>query len=62
MKKAWVAPYGERFLIPNDDSQGLMNSTFQSHEFDFSLEINESDLKKVNELHGKHTMMSQQQK
>ena len=49
MKKAWVAPNGERVLIPKDDDQGLMISAFHSHEFGFSLEMNESDLKKVNE-------------
>ena len=46
-----VAPNGERVLIPKDDGQGLMISAFQSCEFGFGLEINESDLKKVNEWH-----------
>jgi len=50
-KKAWVAPNGEKVLIPKDDDQGLMISAFHSHEFGFSLEMNESDLKKVNEWH-----------
>jgi hypothetical protein len=46
--KSWVAPNGERVLVPKDDGQGLMISTFQSREFGFGLEISDEDLKKVN--------------
>jgi hypothetical protein len=48
-KSAWVAPDGQRVLVPKDDGQGLMISAFQSREFGFGLEISEEDLKKVNE-------------
>ena len=47
-KSAWVAPDGQRVLVPKDDGQGLMISAFQSREFGFCLEISEEDLKKVN--------------
>ena len=63
MKKAWGASNSKRVLIPKDDGQGLLISTFQSREFGFSLETNEGDLKKkwTNGIAGKNTMMSQQQ-
>jgi hypothetical protein len=48
-KSAWVAPDGQRVLVPKDDVQGLMISAFQSREFRFGLEISEEDLEKVNE-------------
>ncbi len=48
-KSAWVAPNGTTSLVPKDDGQGLMISTFQSHEFGFGMEICEEDLQKINE-------------
>ncbi len=48
-KSAWVAPDGQRVLVPKDDGQGHMISAFQSREFGFGLDICEEDLKKVNE-------------
>jgi hypothetical protein len=47
-KSAWLAPDGQRVLVPKDDGQGLMIYAFQSRQFCFGLEISEEDLKKVN--------------
>jgi hypothetical protein len=31
--KFWMAPDGERVLVPKDEVQGLMTSAFQSRDF-----------------------------
>ena len=44
----WVGHNGEVPLVPKDKGARLMISTFQSHEFSFSMELSAEDLAKVN--------------
>jgi hypothetical protein len=46
---AWVAPDGTVTIIPKDDGQELMISTFQSHEFCFRMDITDEKFQKINE-------------
>jgi hypothetical protein len=48
-KKYWVAPDGQRVLVPKDEGQGVMVSAFQSREFGFGLELTPEQLNVVNQ-------------
>jgi len=46
-KKSWVGSNGKCTLIPKDDGQGVMISTFQSREASFGLELLDEQLTEV---------------
>jgi hypothetical protein len=45
---SWVAPDGTRGLLPKDEGQGVMVSSFVSREFGYGMEITPADLHKIN--------------
>ena len=45
----WIGPKGERALLPKTTGSGIMISAFQSREFGFGLDIEEEDLRGINE-------------
>ena len=47
--KCWIGPSGETPLMPKTDGQGLMVSAFTSREFGFGYDLNETQLKIVND-------------
>jgi hypothetical protein len=47
-KKHWKAPNGTVILLPKDDGQGVMISSFQSQEFGFRVQINNQELTLIN--------------
>ena len=47
-KKSWVGPNGECALIPKNDVQSIMISSFQSRELGFELELLDEQLTEVN--------------
>ena len=48
-KKSWTSPDGTRPLIPKDEGQGLMLSSFVSREFGYGYDISNEILSKINE-------------
>ena len=46
-----MGPNGETVLIPKDDGQGEMFSSFQSQEFGYGLDLTNGQLKQVSEFH-----------
>jgi hypothetical protein len=48
-KKNWSSPDGTQPLIPKDEGQGLMLSSFVSREFGYSMTLSPEELEKVNE-------------
>ena len=49
-KKAWMGPNGKMVLIPKDNGQGVMISSFQSQEFGYGLDLTDKQLKQVSEF------------
>jgi hypothetical protein len=49
-RSAWTGPKGEQGIIPKDEGNGLMVSTFQSREFGFGMSLLLADLKKINKF------------
>ena len=47
-KRSWVGPEGQTAMIPKDEGQGLMFSSFVSREYGFHFHITEEQLKVVN--------------
>ena len=47
--KQWVGPNGERYLLPKSDGYGVIISSFQSREFGFGMDINDDELKQINQ-------------
>jgi hypothetical protein len=46
--KSWVYPDGTRVLLPKDEGQGLMISSFVSRELGYGMELTQSQLSMVN--------------
>ena len=47
--KRWILPDGTSALLPKNGGQGIMYSSFVSRDFGYGLEMNEEQLKIVNE-------------
>jgi hypothetical protein len=47
-KKGWTAPDGRKALVPKDEGQGVMVSSFVSREFGYGMSLSGDDLDKVN--------------
>jgi hypothetical protein len=45
--KSWIGPNSETVSVSKDDGQGIMNSTFQSRAFGFSLDLTPDLLQEV---------------
>ena len=46
----WCAPDGETVLVPKDEGQGVMITTFQCREFGMIISLNSDELKQVNSM------------
>jgi hypothetical protein len=52
-RKGWTAPDGRKALIPKDEGQGVMVSSFVSREFGYGMSLSSDDLDKVNTARSK---------
>ena len=48
-KKSWMGPEGQTAIIPKDEGQGLMMSSFVSRDYGFNLQISSSQMALVNQ-------------
>ena len=44
-KKSWMGPEGQTALVPKDEGQGVMLSSFVSRDYRFSLDLTKEQLK-----------------
>jgi hypothetical protein len=47
-RKGWMAPDGRKALIPKDEGQGVMISSFVSREFGYGMSLSGDNLDRVN--------------
>lgn len=57
-EKTWTLPDGTKPLIPKDEGQGVMLSSFVSREFGYGMELSNDDLETVNTYRKKNNVYS----